>query len=302
MNSRIKPSKPMFATGKYLGPGSYDPHFIVPNYKFKPSANFLSSGPRSQFDIEMKKKEIMAPNLNSDDEFDYIPSVIPGPGAYYNSKRDTSFRPSDKNFKYQLFNSSVPRFDNSGIGAPLGPGTYNIAGGSPPKNSHNQKQIGFNSESKRKYELGNNSSVVVPGPGAYQYPYEMSKVIKKKILESRKKRGRNKSELPAIAKSDHDSILNDEQETTKHFPTEDLREKQLGATPGPGSYHKAHQNPKIRKGNNLSMFSSNLERFQENEIDRPPIGTYETNQCDIGKKVSQVKKNAVSFFFKKNIR
>lgn len=64
-----------------------------------------------------------------DDDYDTTPTTIPGPGSYYNSKRDTSFTANQKNHKYQLFNSSVPRFVDTKWNSYIGPGSYESNGG-----------------------------------------------------------------------------------------------------------------------------------------------------------------------------
>ena len=103
LGTRKRNSHPTRGTGNYVGPGSYDPNFIIPNYKFKPSANFIASGKSSHIDHEIRKQIVMKQNPESDMEYDYVPVSMPGPGAYYNSKKNTSFGKKPKNYKFQLF-------------------------------------------------------------------------------------------------------------------------------------------------------------------------------------------------------
>ena len=59
--SLVKAKKKEKADGvpsNFVGPGSYDPHYMIPNYKFKPSANFVYAGNRSLLDNELRKKEV----------------------------------------------------------------------------------------------------------------------------------------------------------------------------------------------------------------------------------------------------
>ena len=81
----------------------------MPNHKYKGSSCFLYAGPRLGSEDELKRQKILIPTPLSDFDLDYIPSTMPGPGHYYNHKKDTCFLKQENDHKYQLFNNSNPR-------------------------------------------------------------------------------------------------------------------------------------------------------------------------------------------------
>ena len=227
-----------------------------------------------------------------DDDYETVPTTIPGPGSYYNSKRDTSFNKGAKSHKYQLFNSSVPRFPDEKWNSYIGPGTYDSRNGKtvskkmqPPK-----VVVPFNSESLRDYEVEKSKDEIIPGPGAYEHPYDMAKIMTKKVEMARKRRRRTKSELPLKENKNLSMIEYDndrgERENEKQEEDNNL---------GPGVYHLAHQNMKIRKGNTNATFVSNTNRFKHSDLDAPPVGQYELNYYNIDK--GPRKSNNVFLFF-----
>ena len=106
--------------------------------------------------------------------------ACPGPGDYYNPIKQTSFNPKPKNYKFQLFNSSMPRFENSTDNIFVGPGSYNPNRNGPLRNYIKPKNVGFNCEAPRQINRTNSPTNDSPGPGSYAYPYEISKISKKK--------------------------------------------------------------------------------------------------------------------------
>jgi hypothetical protein len=194
---------PKNTTGKFLGPGAYHIMDSVPNYKYKPTTSFCSTAPKVMLeaDIKILKQDIIIPKNNNngmDDDYETVPTTIPGPGTYYNSKRDSSFQRGQKTHKYQLFNSSVPRFPEAKYNSYIGPGTYDSRAfqKNAKKMQQPKPQVPFNSESLREYELEKNKEDMSPGPGAYDHPYDMAKIIGKKVEMARKRRRRAKSEMP----------------------------------------------------------------------------------------------------------
>lgn len=314
-NSRFKDEKT--TTNKNIGPGAYNILDSVPNYKFKPSSTFLSTAPKCLLDHEvkiLKSDQVIPKNLGNpmDDDYDTVPTTIPGPGSYYNSKRDTSFNSNNKNHKFQLFNSSVPRFPDAKWNSFIGPGTYEaknmsfqiakLSSNNQP-NSHRQVNktmviqnpgLGFNSVAPRDYDVEhiNDHENQIPGPGTYDNPYDMARVIEKKVEKSRKRRKRARSEMPLGSNKENMKTDLDNNEVEK-FEDE--------AKLGPGSYYMAHANPKRKKESLNATFLSNVSRFNSKlnsvtmdvEKEMPPVGQYEQNYYDINK--GPRKSNNVSF-------
>ena len=202
---------PETGTGNYVGPGSYDPHFMVPNYKFKPSPNFMSNGPRSNLDDEQRKFTVKKQNPNQNFTVDYYIDATPGPGAYYNREKNSAFcKQTKKKEKFQLFNSSSPRFDDMDYQNLLGPGSYNVAKKSYQKKTFNQRSVSFNHEAVRDLNCGINTKNIVPGPGEYSYPYSMGENASRKLgaqLRKMDRRKANKSEIIDISTRDQSKTL-----------------------------------------------------------------------------------------------
>lgn len=294
------------ATGAYIGPGSYDPHFMIPNYKFKPSANFLYSGPKSGMDAEMKSKTVLKPNPDSENDSDLIAVPSPGPGHYYSAVKHTGFKMKPKNFKFQLFNSSMPRFEDNSDNIFVGPGSYHTQPkGHIRSKSTNPHNIGFGAEAPRDGVLSPTKDF--PGPGAYAYPYELAKVSQKKHKNTFGRRRRHRSDIlnnlsqqvsaqsgiynelnDNITQVDMKALNRDSDHTTDDFSSKvqgsvsmiDHRsnfakeKSNLEAnrsfdpsSPGPGQYHGAHDNPRFKRKNADWIFSSGLNRFEKAEED-----------------------------------
>lgn len=257
------------ATGNFIGPGAYNINDMIPNYKFKPSASFQTTGPRSvqEQDVKIHKQKAVYPkNLNQtqDDGFECVPTTIPGPGSYYNPKRDTEFHNRhNKNFKYQLFNTSTMRFGDHKSNSFVGPGAYDIRNKSMCKQTHNTRTIPFNSCSIRDYDKDDKTGGELPGPGYYENIMDMRSIIGKKVELSKRRRARTRSEMPIEKK---------EENNDKTFDNI-----------GPGTYYDAHNNPKPKKATTNAIFTSNLNRFKTNDKEVPPMGAYEMNMTDVGK-------------------
>lgn len=305
-------------TTKNIGPGSYNILDSVPAYKFKPSSTFLSTGPKCLLDYEkkiLKSDQVIPKNLGNpmDDDYDTQPTTLPGPGSYYNSKRDTSFNSGNKSHKFQLFNSSVARFPEKKWNSFIGPGTYEnqnnyaqapkLTKSSLQPNSHRllgknmviqKPNIPFNSETQREYEVerANDIENQIPGPGTYDNPYDMAKVIEKKVEKSKKRRKRAKSEMP---------LATNKENLDKSDMMDDDKKSDDEGKLGPGSYYHAHANPKKKRAPMNATFVSNVDRFamrQQNnltmdDLSHPPVGIYEQNYYDINK--GPKKANNVAF-------
>lgn len=209
---------PEVGTGNYIGPGSYDPHYMVPNYKFKPSPNFMHSGPKSTQDEEQKKFTVKKINPNADLTVDYLIEATPGPGAYYNEEKQSHFGRQKKKQKFQLFNSSSPRFDDLQLENFVGPGTYNISKKNYIKKTFNQRNVAFNSEAAKDTDTDLQPTHNFPGPGEYVYPYSIGEIANKKLSSAFKKmerRNRNRSEFINLSNSNNQSQIRDAKSQNK---------------------------------------------------------------------------------------
>lgn len=286
-NPRFKIDKR--ACNSTIGPGVYDPNVMVPNYKFKGTSNFLNRGPRSvmEFDMQIFNKNILPSTKETDDDFDYIPNCIPGPGSYYDSDRETSFkskailRKNKKKGKTKSFCTTIPRFveRTQGINPLVGPGTYADAKSKLLlSKSFNHRNVPFNSEALRDYEREKYAALIpegkVPGPGAYDDPKDMVTVLRKK-MELHKRRNRVRSDLP-LNPSSPQPPSRDPTFITTGAGTNKL-------IPGPGAYHGAHRNPLKAIPINNYTFLSGIDRFKLPDPEAPPPGTYDINTQDCGK-------------------
>merc|ERR1711903_100438 len=119
------------------------------------------------------------------------------------------------------------------------------------------------------------------GPGTYDNPYDMAKVIEKKVEKSKKRRKRARSEMP----------LANKENIEKDPEFDDKKSEDDEGKLGPGSYYHAHANPKKKRAPMNATFVSNVDRFnmrnQNNQtmddLSSPPVGLYEQNYYDINK-------------------
>ena len=126
------------------GPGAYAPGVLLPRYKLKQSAAFISSVKRNT-DLLIE---------------DNLLDGIPGPGRY---SLKSTFSPSPIREIFQNFGSSVERFKST-TPTPIhiGPGKYNISSPSI-KDKDRESKVPFCSSVlrfKKKFDIS-------PGPGAY---------------------------------------------------------------------------------------------------------------------------------------
>eukprot|EP00828_Plagiopyla_frontata_P043289 TRINITY_DN6703_c0_g1_i8.p1 TRINITY_DN6703_c0_g1~~TRINITY_DN6703_c0_g1_i8.p1 ORF type:complete len:280 (-),score=41.12 TRINITY_DN6703_c0_g1_i8:73-912(-) len=207
------------------------------------------------------------------DDDEYIEDAVPGPGYYHNDSLSTSIKTKTCPSKLQFFGSSALRFQPpSNMEIKVGPGDYDIR----QKSFLNKKVTSklkppFNAKKPRFFDAAMNA-MENPGPGEYN-PKKYNRLNNK-------------------AQQGYQGLFGINERRFK----DNLEQEEL---PGPGAYftqntHTIAQPPmyflKGYQQNYYFMNQKNPSRsafLPKPDENSPPIGTYELDYYNIGKKLQQ---------------
>lgn len=239
-----------------VGPWSYNPNKdFKPLYKYKQSAAFASETPRKFLEREnmsLASKRTRFTMADDDDDEEYIDDATPGPGYYYAHDNVSSFKKSNKQHHYQLFNVGAERFPIKREGYQnLGPGkyfkektmvtnTFNTVLSQGGRKAAKDKQGQLRKPDVPAPPADAKLKAVVPGPGHYEIKNTLQHEIEKKVEKA--------SFMPFMSSSFRFQV-----------------EPGSNENPGPGTYYNASEQAEIvldvTKENHMShYFKSNSKR------------------------------------------